>query len=321
MPDLRSTLLLVDDSNASPHPLVELLRGAEHVVLTASDPLDALRVAAGQHLHGVLIHADLPGMEPLELLKRLRDFDAKRFIPAVFLMPTDDRARRIALLRDGADDVVCAPWDPEEVLVRVARCLRATQRVDEALRLNAELERSVFVDPLTQALNERFFQERIKEEFRRAQRYDAPLSLIAIDLDHFKAVNDRFGHPFGDQVLKEVTVFLKDTVRETDLVVRLESEDFVVLLPSTHLSGTLTVAERIWRELPLLKVKGAEGHKLTASIGVSSFPHRTVLTAEQLFRTADDALLRAKREGRNKICLFDPQSAYALAARERAAPR
>ena len=158
-------------------------------------------------------------------------------------------------------------------------------------------------DGLTQIANHRAFQDRLREEFRRAQRYDDPLALILIDLDHFKKVNDNFGHQAGDEVLVAMASCLKLAVRETDFVARYGGEEFAVVLPKTHLAGALTVAERVAADMQKIKA-GPSGLKITASFGVSGFPGRSVNTGEQLVRTADEALYRAKREGRNKISLF-----------------
>ena len=158
-------------------------------------------------------------------------------------------------------------------------------------------------DGLTQVANHRHFQDRLREEFRRAQRYDDPLALILVDLDHFKNVNDNFGHQVGDEVLAAMAACVKAAVRETDFVARYGGEEFAVLLPKTHLAGALTVAERIAADMVGIKA-GPNGLKVTASFGVSGFPGRSVNTSEQLVKTADEALYRAKREGRNKISLF-----------------
>jgi diguanylate cyclase (GGDEF)-like protein len=170
----------------------------------------------------------------------------------------------------------------------------------------SELQKLSVLDGLTLLHNHRYFQERLREEFRVAQRYDDALALILVDLDRFKDINERHGQPAGDDVLRKVARVLQQSVRETDLVARYGGEEFAVLLPRTPLTGAITVAERIWRELALLRV-GPDGHlQVTASLGISGFPLRTVLSAEQLVLTADEALYRAKREGRNRICLHSP---------------
>ena len=195
------------------------------------------------------------------------------------------------------------PGVPDELVARVRRCLAIQARMEALASQVGEFQRLSSTDGLTGVHNHRHFQERLREEFRRAQRYDDALSLILLDLDHFKDVNDRFGHAAGDRVLREVASALQQGVRDTDLVARYGGEEFAVLLPRTHLTCALTVAERVRRELRALR-PGDEGRlQVTASLGVSSFPHRAVLSPEQLLLTADEALYQAKREGRDRVCL------------------
>ena len=137
----------------------------------------------------------------------------------------------------------------------------------EAERLHA----LAVTDGLTQVANHRHFQDRLREEFRRAQRYDDPLALILADLDHFKNVNDNFGHPVGDEVLVAMAACLKYAVRETDFVARYGGEEFAVLLPKTHLAGALTVAERISTEMKQITsgARGPENHRFLRRLWLS----------------------------------------------------
>jgi diguanylate cyclase (GGDEF)-like protein len=125
-------------------------------------------------------------------------------------------------------------------------------------------------------------------------------------------VNDRHGHLAGDQVLKDVAHAIKKSVRETDFVARYGGEEFAVVLPKTQLAGALTVAERVWNDVGRLKL--GSGFQITASLGLAGYPSRTVASAEQLVRCADEALYRAKREGRNKIAIYQAPTSYAEAS-------
>jgi diguanylate cyclase (GGDEF)-like protein len=181
----------------------------------------------------------------------------------------------------------------------------------------ARLHALSVTDGLTQLANHRHFQERLREEFRRAQRYADPVSLIMIDLDHFKQVNDRFGHQMGDLVLREAAACIRASIRDPDICARYGGEEFAVILPKTHLSGALAVAERIWRELGL-KVYHQEiteggrakpvDVRVTASIGLAFYPSKDITSAALLVKFADEALYQAKRSGRNNICLYQVQN-------------
>ena len=167
-------------------------------------------------------------------------------------------------------------------------------------------DRVAVADALTEVHNRRYFLLRLEDEFRRAQRYDNPLALVLVDLDQFRGINESFGHLVGDGVLRAVAQCLVAAVRETDTVARTGGDEFACILPQTHLAGALTVAERIRRDVAALRTGPAADVLLTASVGVGSHPAVHVQTPEELIGAADGCLARAKREGRNRVCLADP---------------
>jgi two-component system cell cycle response regulator len=148
----------------------------------------------------------------------------------------------------------------------------------------------------------------LAEEFKRAERYREPLSCVMVDVDHFKSVNDRFGHDAGDRALREVSARLRASVREVDVVARYGGEEFLLLLPSTNFSGALSVAERVWRAIGTAPFElGAPSTRVTASLGVAVFPSRDIKSKEELLKAADRALYQAKHEGRDRMCVFQHQ--------------
>ncbi len=160
-------------------------------------------------------------------------------------------------------------------------------------------------DPLTQVLNRRALTVRLASELERARRYDSVLTLLMVDLDHFKKVNDTYGHLVGDEVLREVATLLQNEVRSVDVVARYGGEEFVAVLPETSLAGAMIFAERIREHVAATPFASSlvEPLRLTASIGVSSYPSATISTVDDLFARADEALYRAKADGRNRVCL------------------
>ncbi|WP_233262274.1 GGDEF domain-containing protein [Vitiosangium sp. GDMCC 1.1324] len=264
--------------------------------------------------HLVLLMLGPAGGPSRALLQHLmaRDDDGSA-LPVIALVPAEERAAVLAALRLGAE-VVRAPVDSEELVARMARCIQERERINALITRVASLERLSITDGLTGVHNHRYFQDRLREEFRRAQRYDDPLSLILIDLDHFKAFNDEHGHQVGDIVLCDVAASLQRSVRETDLLARYGGEEFAILLPRTPLAGALTVAERVWRELGSLHTGPQRSLRVTASLGVSVFPHHAVNSADQLVRSADQALYLAKSEGRNRICIYTSPMPFAGSA-------
>ena len=295
----RWTALVVDDSPSE--ALVRELTDAGAKVLSAATSSEGIGHLVDGPVDVAIVKVELPGESGLSVLTHLRSEGGQT--PVLLLSNLDDTAARSAAFGQGCDDYLTLPVLPSEVLARAHRRLELHRVVLEAKSEATRLHELAVTDGLTQVANHRHFQDRLKEEFRRAQRYDDPLALILVDLDHFKNVNDNFGHQVGDEVLKATAACVRAAVRETDFVARYGGEEFAVLLPKTHLAGALTVAERIVAGMNNVKA-GPAGLKVTASFGVSGFPGRSVNTAEQLVRTSDEALYRAKREGRNKISLF-----------------
>ncbi len=295
------------DASAAVHErLGVLLRGVGLAVRAVAGSDEALREVGQGGVDLVLLELERAGEQAgLGLLRTLRASERLRHVPVLCLGSGAEREPRLAALRLGADDVLALPCDEDVLLARVARCLETKRRIDGLSAQAAELQTLSTTDGLTQVSNHRHFQERLREEFRRAQRYADPLSLILVDLDHFKAVNDAHGHLVGDRVLSEVAATLRHSVRDTDLLARCGGEEFAVLLPRTALGGSLTVAERIWRDVAALQVPlgAAPPLRITASVGVGALPQRSITSAEALFHAADEALYRAKREGRNRVCL------------------
>lgn len=301
MAEERWTVLLVDDALSTTSELQAALTAAGAKVRTATTAADAIALLVEEPVELALVDVELPGESGLAVLHHVRAEGGQ--VPVLLFSLRDDPAARAEAFRQGADDYLTKPCDVPEVMARIARRRGLHQALIEARAENARLHGLAVTDGLTQVANHRHFQDRLREEFRRAQRYDDPLALILLDLDHFKSINDNFGHQLGDEVLRGVSASMKTAVRETDFLARYGGEEFAVLLPKTHLAGALTVAERVSTELKKLVV-GPPGLKVTASFGVSGFPGRSVSTPEQLISTADQALYRAKREGRNKISLF-----------------
>lgn len=188
------------------------------------------------------------------------------------------------------------------VKAAVAAIVRA-QLLENTRAENTRLEVLAHTDPLTQVLNRRALTVRLVAEMDRARRYDAILSMLMVDLDHFKLINDTHGHLIGDDALRELAQLLQESVRSVDFVARYGGEEFVVVLPETQLAGAVKFAERMRERIagtPFVREHG--GVHITASIGVASYPKGDVHTVDDLFARADEALYRAKSEGRNRVC-------------------
>lgn len=212
----------------------------------------------------------------------------------------------VFLVRRTRDQEALGPADLEfaqAVITAAVAVIQRAQMVESTMADNARLEQLAQTDPLTQLLNRRALSERISAEMERAIRYDSTLALLMIDIDHFKRVNDSYGHLVGDDVLRDVGQLLLETIRGSDIVARYGGEEFLLLLPETDDTGAEAFAERI-RESVERRAFGDDGGlglSLTVSIGIAVYPAARIESVEDLFARADAALYRAKADGRNRV--------------------
>jgi two-component system, cell cycle response regulator len=264
----------------------------------------AAEASASEPPDAVVVVEPCPPWGAAGLLSRLRS-KANDTARPVLVVGVEGEELRTRLLDLGADDVLPAAVGHEELLARLRRRSAVFRRASGQKTRGVE-DRVAVVDALTEVHNRRYFLLRLEDEFRRSQRYDNPLALVLVDLDQFRGINESFGHLIGDGVLRAVAQCLVAAVRETDTVARTGGDEFACVLPQTHLAGALTVAERIRRDVAALRTGPTADVLLTASVGVGSHPAVQVQTPEELIAAADGCLARAKREGRNRVCLADP---------------
>lgn len=305
-------VVVADDDRVTREYVAGLLRGHGYEVAAVENGQKALDRCRSAPVTLVLLDVIMDGISGIDVCRMLKSTQTG-FLPVILLTARTDTDSRVEGLRIGADDYICKPFDERELLARVANMIRIKQMHDEVALARERLERLAVRDELTGLYNYRYLQSRISEEFKRAERYREPLSCAMLDIDHFKTFNDRFGHDVGDRVLKTVAARLLEAVREVDVVARYGGEEFLLVLPSTHLAGALTVADRVWRSIGERQFEIADGRmeRITASIGVALYPSRGVSSRDELLKAADRALYRAKEEGRNRICVFqDPAYIY-----------
>jgi len=308
----RSKILVVDDSRAQRETLSRVLRDKGYDVVEAENGREALKLAKSAAPDLVLLDMILPDMDGREVLRLVKPpQQSDQFLPVIILSVKGDVSTKVEGLKLGADDFLVKGVDDQEILARVDVMLRIKSLQERLREMQSKLEEQSITDSLTGLKNRRFFDERLREEFQRAQRYGDYLSLIMADLDHFKQVNDRFGHQAGDAVLREAAALIRGSLRDPDICARYGGEEFAVILPKTHMSGALAVAERVWRAVGAKEFQiGTDGTtplhtiRVTASVGVAFYPSKDIVSSELLVRFADQALYEAKRQGRNNICLY-----------------
>ena len=241
----------------------------------------------------------MPGLDGYQVLAQLKANPDLGHIPVVFLTSRTSMADVVTGLRAGAHDYLRKPFEPEEMLARVGSAVHVKRLQDQLRDRNAELDRMTRIDPLTGLHNRRHLDEELARRHTDARRHHDPLGVILLDLDHFKNVNDTYGHPAGDIVLREFATRLTNQLRVADIAGRWGGEEFLVILPRTDLAGVVEVAERIRNvtaEHPI--IVGDQAVHLTVSGGCAVGNGQT---PDELLHTADIRLYQAKAAGRNKI--------------------
>ena len=307
-----TTILIIDDSRSAREELRHVLEecGRYERVLEASDGIEGLRVLLAQPVDAVICDLEMPGLDGEKLLAAQRGRTGGDDMPFLFLTAQRDPERMARLLRGGACDIVQKPFYAAELLARLDLHLRLRRLQAELREKNATLARLSTTDPVTGLRNRRYVTEFLSLELLRAARYKTPLAVLMLDLDHFKRINDTYGHRVGDTVLQAVAEVLRGTLRATDVAGRYGGEEFLVVLPQTDLQGAAVLGERVRAaiEQTTIPVEGAEPLSVTVSIGVAALGDGAC-SAEQLVERADAALYAAKDAGRNRVALEAPTAA------------
>jgi two-component system cell cycle response regulator len=294
-----ATVLIADDSLVVRAVVRSHLEDVGYRVLEAVDGIDAIAECRRGAPDVVLLDIEMPGLDGHEVLAQLKADPALRDIPVVFLTNRSGMTDVVAGLDGGAHDYLKKPFEPPELVARVAAAAHVKKLQDQLRQRNVELDLVGRTDALTGLFNRRHLEEECGKQQSIACRHSDPLCLILLDIDHFKKVNDSYGHPAGDLVLREFARRLSGQVRVGDIAGRWGGEEFLVVLPRTGLDGARTVGERIRLATSATPMNAAgQDIPVTVSGGCAVGP---VDTIEDLVSLADALLYRAKAAGRNRI--------------------
>lgn len=299
----EGNILLVDDRRSSAERLVAACNG-RHRLTIETDPQQALFRVAESDFDLVIVSLGLTSFDALRLVSQIRGLERTRMLPILLLAELEDRARLLRGLELGVNDYLVRPVDRQELLARVATQIRRKQYTDRLRDSVQQTMELAVTDGLTGLHNRRFMSTHLEHTLEQAHRHQRQLAVLIADMDHFKAVNDTYGHDAGDAVLRDLATRIESSIRGADLACRYGGEEFVVIMPDTDLASARVVGERIRERVAGEPFRLPDGRLLprTISIGIGALEsaHDTV---ETIMKRADAGLYEAKEGGRNRVVL------------------
>ena len=294
-------ILVVDDIKSNLQIIGEILDDAGYATTFATSGKQALERIFVADPDLVLLDLMMPDMNGLKVCEILNKDSSYQDIPIIFLTASNEQNHLLQAFEKGAVDYIVKPFNSRELLARVKTHLELKYTRDELKKALAELEKLATTDPLTGIANRRHLLTLGEREFSRVCRYDRPFSILMLDLDRFKNINDTYGHAIGDEVLKKMAEVTLSVLRTVDYFGRFGGEEFVILLPETNMKDAIEVAERIGHKIAAMQFIHLEQTiNITTSIGVATYQIGDT-TIDNILRRADEALYQAKRLGRDRV--------------------
>ena len=300
-------ILIVEDEPIYRHMVKKYLLEVGYDIVEAEDGQTAWELFQQEPFHLVITDWMMPGLNGPELVQKIRTSGQKNYTYIIMLTAMDDKDNVVLGLESGVDEYLTKPFNSKELIARVASGMRILRLEEQLMQARKQMEALAMHDSLTGLLNRRAIEEYAEAEFNMAVRKERALSVILLDIDHFKNVNDRFGHKFGDHTLQQVAKILTEDLRNYDRIGRWGGEEFILILPDTHLKDAAMVAERVRVQTAEMQISLENGETFSVhiSLGVActtgQFPSLT-----KLIDAADQALYQAKQTGRNHVCIFEP---------------
>ena len=307
-------VLVVDDVGTNIRLIEAHLAKAGYRILTARDGEEALSRIEEDAPDLVLLDVMMPRLDGFDTCSRIKNDPETQHIPVILLTSLNSIEDKIKGQAAGADDFITKPFERVELLLRVESMLRIKALHDQLTEKIAELEGAkrrlrhlADTDGLTLLYNKRYFDHYLATEVSRAKRYARKLSIVMLDIDHFKQFNDTHGHPTGDALLEQLATLLTRSIRRIDCAARYGGDEFALILPETPQPGAETVARRLHAVVEsyrFMDPKGSPLDTVTVSVGAATFPDDAG-GIEALIEAADRRLYRAKQGGRNRVALVD----------------
>jgi diguanylate cyclase (GGDEF)-like protein len=301
---MSNSVLIIDDSDAVRERIIKTLESFDLFsrYYEAEDGLEGFKKLLSSPVDIILCDLEMPRIDGFKFLSMMKSRPELQDTPVIMLTGRDDRDLKIKGLEQGASDYITKPFDVEELVARVRVHLKIKNLQDDLKRTNELLLELSNTDHLTGLFNRRYLMESLGKEVQRSLRKGGNLSLIILDIDHFKQVNDQYGHLQGDLVLQKVALLLQKELRAYDTAARYGGEEFVAVLPDASLEDAVFVANRVRASVYANRFNGTLSQlSLTASLGVAMFSKSDCETVDCFIKQADDALYRAKAGGRNRV--------------------
>jgi two-component system cell cycle response regulator len=307
---MQQRILVIDDDPVTSQVVRSWFKGGPYEILDAENGERGLDLARSRRPDLILLDLRMPGIDGLVVADELKNDPGTQAIPVLMLTACRDVETKVKAFNTGADDYITKPFEVEEVGARITSILKKRlllvgmeSTIQELTDTNQELEQLLMIDDKTGLYNFREFRRRLREEWARASRYDQPLSLVFLDIDDFKKLNDTLGHPAGDRVLAEFATLVVGGARANDFAARYGGEEFSIILPHTDAVMAARVAERIRRAVAeFVFIEEEQPTRITVSAGVATFPStRGVDSVDELVRAADVALYQAKDQGKDCV--------------------
>ncbi len=297
----QPVLLLVDDSPAIHRLLTFKLKDDGLEFLAAYSGIEGCELAESQLPSLILLDLSMPGMDGFDTIRRLKNTPATKSIPIIIISGTQESADKVLAFELGAMDFLTKPFDIHELRARIQSAIK----VDRLMKM---LEQRAQIDGLTELWNRAHLDDRLQAEIESVRRKDAKLSFVICDLDHFKKLNDTYGHPAGDAVLVTFAAILRREVRAYDVPCRYGGEEFAMILPDTTIEEAVIVCERVrialekelWPIYPEMRA--------TASFGCTSSGIDGIIGVDEWITAADKALYEAKHTGRNRVAIYNSEA-------------
>ena len=317
--DESGRILLVDEGSWDSASVAETLREQGHELIVAASYAEAMTMAVEGDFHLVLINDSASGEDALRLCSQLRSQEETRHGPILLIIEEGNEERLAKAMEIGVNDYLVRPVDRDELVARTRTQIRR-KRYEERLRSNyVENMNAAVTDSLTGLYNRRYLEAHFDRVCAPLIGGSKPISVLMLDIDHFKQVNDTHGHSIGDEVLREIATRIQDNLRGSDTASRYGGEEFVVVMPEAPPSVAAAVAERLCQSMagdPFPVSAPAEGLPVTVSIGVAT-SIAGALGLDGLLKRADEALYRAKNEGRNRVVIAEDLGAAGAGDQDR----